>query len=42
LTAPQTRPATTPPEAFRWFRVNKGVNKAGNNDPTFNEPIEAK
>ncbi len=30
----------TPVEAFRWFPVSKGVNKAGNDDPSFNEPIE--
>ena len=26
-------------EAFQWFRVSKGVNKVGNDDPAFNEPI---
>ncbi|QIE22589.1 SOS response-associated peptidase [Caballeronia sp. SBC2] len=31
---------STPPEAFRWFRVSKGVNKAGNNEPAFNESID--
>jgi putative SOS response-associated peptidase YedK len=30
----------TPDEAFRWFPVSKSVNKAGNDDPAFNEPIE--
>lgn len=30
----------TPVEAFRWFPVSKGVNKATNNDPSFNDPIE--
>jgi len=32
----------TPVEAFRWFPVSKGVNKVGNDDPGFNEPIDEK
>lgn len=27
-------------EAFHWFRVSKGVNKVGNNEPAFNEPLD--
>ena len=27
-------------EAFRWFRVSKGVNRADNNEPAFNEAID--
>jgi putative SOS response-associated peptidase YedK len=29
----------TPAEAFRWFRVSTGVNRVGNDEPAFNEPI---
>lgn len=32
--------AVTRPENFRWFRVSPAVNKVGNNEPTFNEPID--
>lgn len=33
---------STPIEAFHWFRVSKGVNKVGNDEPAFNEPIAGK
>ena len=33
---------STPIEAFRWFRVSKGVNKVGNDESAFNEPIDLK
>jgi putative SOS response-associated peptidase YedK len=31
--------ASRPVEAFRWFAVSKGVNKTGNDDSAFNEPL---
>jgi putative SOS response-associated peptidase YedK len=31
---------TTQVEAFHWFRVSKGVNKVGHDDPTFNVPMD--
>ena len=33
---------STPIEAFRWFRVSKGVNKVGNDESAFNEPVDLK
>ena len=29
----------TPAEDFRWFRVSPGVNRVGNDEPAFNEPL---
>lgn len=36
------RNLSLPPEAFEWYKVSTAVNKAGNNDPSMIEPIEAK
>ena len=32
--------AVTQPDDFRWFRVSPAVNKVGNDDPSFNVPID--
>jgi putative SOS response-associated peptidase YedK len=32
--------AVTRPENFRWFRVSPAVNKIGNNEPSFNQPLD--